>query len=203
MRTGAILLACAALVVDCACSSTGPDTVSRATAKISDFTETETGRKNDALIILAASENGGTMKIAKILAQALDARIKTPSQVNPDELRDYRLIGFGSPIFSQKHYESLFELADALPAMPGEKAFIFSTSGMSRQFALDHGTFDTHTPLRDKLGAKSLEIVGEFNCAGFNDNSFLKLFGGMNKGKPDAKDLARAKAFAEELKRQL
>jgi len=36
-------------------------------------------------------------------------------------------------------------------------------------------------------------------CAGFNTNSFLKLLGGVNKGKPDAGDLNRAEEFARNL----
>lgn len=39
-------------------------------------------------------------------------------------------------------------------------------------------------------------------CAGFNDNSFLKFFGGMNRGKPYARDIGQARAFAEELKQR-
>jgi flavodoxin len=35
---------------------------------------------------------------------------------------------------------------------------------------------------------------------GFNTNSFLKLFGGINKGRPNAEDLKRAEEFAQKLK---
>jgi len=44
-------------------------------------------------------------------------------------------------------------------------------------------------------------IIDEFSCAGFNTNSFLKLFGGLNKGRPDAEDLRHAHDFAENVKR--
>jgi flavodoxin len=46
-------------------------------------------------------------------------------------------------------------------------------------------------------------IVDEFNCAGFNTNSVLKLFGGMNKGRPNAEDLKDAEEFAQNLKQNL
>lgn len=35
-----------------------------------------------------------------------------------------------------------------------------------------------HSMLREKLQSKGYMIVDEFSCAGFNTNSFLKLFGG-------------------------
>ena len=44
-------------------------------------------------------------------------------------------------------------------------------------------------------------IVDEFTCAGFNTNSFSKLFGGINKGRPNAQDLKRAEKFAQSLQR--
>jgi len=56
-----------------------------------------------------------------------------------------------------------------------------------------------HAALRDKLRAKGYEIVGEFGCPGFNDNKFLKLIGGLNRGRPNADDLERARSFARQL----
>jgi len=55
--------------------------------------------------------------------------------------------------------------------------------------------------LREKLEFKGYTIVDEFQCKGFNPNSFLKLFGGMNKGRPNAKDLKNAEEFARKLKK--
>jgi flavodoxin len=46
-------------------------------------------------------------------------------------------------------------------------------------------------------------IVDEFNCHGFNTNSFLKHFGGMNKGRPNDEDLKHAEEFAQNLKQNL
>jgi flavodoxin len=57
-----------------------------------------------------------------------------------------------------------------------------------------------HSPLREKLQSKGYVIVDEFNCPGFNTNSFLKVLGGINKGRPNAEDLKRAEEFAKQLK---
>ncbi len=45
-------------------------------------------------------------------------------------------------------------------------------------------------------------IVDEFSCKGFNTNSFMKYFGGMNKGRPNADDLKNAEEFAQNLKQK-
>jgi len=65
-----------------------------------------------------------TEKIANVFAKVLDAQIKTPQQVNPEEIQVYGLTGFGSGIYSGKHHESLLELADKLPhATIGKHSF--------------------------------------------------------------------------------
>ena len=60
-----------------------------------------------------------------------------------------------------------------------------------------------HLALREKLESKGYRIVDEFQCKGFNTNSFIKFFGGMNRGKPNAKDLEDAEEFAMNLQRML
>ena len=105
-------------------------------------------------------------------------------------------MGFGAGIDSGKHYKPLLDFADQLPNVNGKKAFIFSTSGVSNS----KYKAKIHTALREKLQAKGYLIVDEFNCHGFNTNSFLKVFGGMNKGRPNDEDLAAAEEFAKNLK---
>ena len=60
-----------------------------------------------------------------------------------------------------------------------------------------------HSLLREKLQSKGYNIVDEFSCKGFNTNSFLKYFGGMNKGRPNAEDLKHAEEIAQDLKQNL
>lgn len=149
-----------------------------------------------SLLVLYAYHHNNTEKIAKVFAKVLDAPIKTAQQINPEELQEYSLIGFGSGIFSAKHHQFLLDLADKLPPVTNKKAFIFSTSAImgETKVAQDHST------LREKLQSKGYMIVDEFSCKGFNTNSFLKLFGGMNKGRPNALDLKHAEEFAQNLK---
>ena len=156
-----------------------------------------------SLLVLFSIHHKNTEKIANVFAKVLDAQIKTPQQINPEELQEYSLIGFGSGIYDQKHHKLLLDLADNLPQVTKWKAFIFSTSGVTRKFAIDRSIDDPHSPLREKLQSKGYMIVDEFNCAGFNTNSFLKLFGGMNKGRPNAEDLKHAEEFAQNLKQNL
>ena len=152
-----------------------------------------------SLLVLFSYHHKNTEKIAKVFAKALDAQIRTPQQVSPEELQDYSLVGFGSGIYDEKHHELLLELADTLPQVTNKKAFIFSTSAIMGEAKVAKD----HLILREKLQSKGYTIVDEFACKGFNTNSFLKYFGGMNKGRPNAEDLKNAEQFAQNLKQSL
>ncbi len=158
-----------------------------------------------SILVLFSYHHNNTEKIANVFAKVLDAQIKTPQQIKPEELQEYSLVGFGSGIYGEKHHKSLLDLADKLPQVTNRKAFIFSTCGAPMKFMeLDKTYFtkyvdENHSSLREKLESKGYMIVDEFSCAGFNTNSFNKLFGGINKGRPNAEDLKNAEEFAQNL----
>jgi len=152
-----------------------------------------------SLLVLFSYHHKNTEKVAKVFAKVLDAQIKTPKQINPDELQNYDLIGFGSGIYRDTHHKSLLDLADKIPQVTNRKAFIFSTSAMMGE---DKVAKD-HSILRKKLQFKGYTILGEFTSKGFNTNSFLKYFGGMNRGRPNTEDLKHAREFAQRLKQSL
>ncbi len=148
-----------------------------------------------SLLICYSYHHNNTAKVARAMAGVLHAKVKRPQEVKPEELGRYDLVGFGSGIYSAKHHESVLDLADGLPKVANSKAFIFSTSAImgKDKVAEDHAT------LRKILESKGYIIVDEFACKGFNTNSFLKYFGGMNKGRPNEKDLRNAEDFAKRL----
>jgi len=148
------------------------------------------------ILVLFSYHHNNTQKIAEVFASVLDAEIRTPQETGPDELQQYDLIGFGSGIYSGKHHGNLLELADRLPSVVGKKVFLFSTSYDTR---IDF----IHSSLKERLVSKGYTVVDEFNCGGFNTNSFLKYFGGLNKGRPNAEDLERAEEFAVGLKKKM
>jgi len=153
-----------------------------------------------SLVIVFSYHHKNTEKIADVIANVLDAPIKTPQQINPDDLQEYNLIGFGSGIYGAKHHTSLFDLVNTLPQVNNKEAFIFSTCGIPVMGLTEEVVIKNHSLLRDKLQSKGYVIVDEFSCVGLNTNSFLKLFGGINKGRPNVEDLKHAEEFAVNLK---
>ena len=151
-----------------------------------------------SLLMVYSYHHMSTEKVAKVFAQVLDAPIKTPQQTDPKEPQKYDLVGFGAGIDSGKHYSPMLDFADKLPEVNNKKAFIFSTAGLSS----DKKRGKDHSCLREKLESKGYVIVDEFQCKGHNTNSLLKYLGGMNRGRPNDKDLKKAEEFAQNLQEQ-
>ncbi|HXY87039.1 MAG TPA: flavodoxin family protein [Candidatus Acidoferrales bacterium] len=151
------------------------------------------------LIIYRSYHHMNTEKVAKAMAEAMDAKLAKVEDVRPEELTEYDLIGFGSGIYGYKHHKKLFELVERMPSMD-KKVFVFSTYGSFRE--------RHHTLIKEKLAEKGCTVIGEFSCLGqfagalklnLNLNGPLSFIGGKNKGHPDEKDLENARTFAKGL----
>jgi len=144
-------------------------------------------------LIIYDSLTGNTEKIARVMAKALKARLVKLNKANAKEISKYDLVGFGSGIYAMRHSKNLLRFAEKLPTTD-KNAFIFSTAGSPSL------KFIGHFALRRRLKAKGFRIIGEFSCKGLDKFGPLKLVGGINKGRPNAKDLKNAEKFAEETK---
>jgi len=144
------------------------------------------------LIVYTSVHHQNTEKVARVMAEELEADHIHTGNAQPETLATYDLIGFGSGIYIGKHHKTLLQFVETLPPMTQKRAFVFSTSG--------DGKIKHHAALKEKLVTRGFAIVDEFCCKGWDTVGPLKLFGGINKGKPDEKDLAAARAFAQGLK---
>jgi len=157
-----------------------------------------------SLLVLYSYHHRNTEIVANVLAEVLAAEIRAPREIKLEELGDYDLIGFGSGIYNEKLHETLLDLADRLPLDTDQKAFIFSTNGAPASLFSESMSWDqmakNHRLIKEKLQARGYQIAGEFSCPGWNTNRFLRHFGGLNKGRPNAGDLKRAAEFARNLR---
>ena len=144
-----------------------------------------------SLLVVHSWHHGNTATVAEAMAQALGADVKTTQTANAAELAEYDLLGFGAGIDSGAHYAELLDFAKSLPNAEAKRCFLFSTCGVYTESKMK----TDHAALRSILEGKGYLVLGDFSCVGFNTNSFLKHFGGMNKCRPNAEDLARAKTF--------
>ncbi|MGW4354648.1 flavodoxin family protein [Nocardia sp. NPDC004582] len=138
------------------------------------------------LIVCVSVSHGNTRRVAEAMGEVLGARVVEPEEVTAGELGEYDLVGFGSGIFSMAFHPRLREFVRALPDGRSGRAFVFATSG----FPVVMG------PMTRLLGRKGFDVVDTFSMRAFDTFAPLRLVGGINKGRPDAADLAAARTFA-------
>jgi len=149
-----------------------------------------------ALLIYVSVHHGNTEKVARNMANILDADLVQVKQADAAKLEKYDLIGFGSGVYFGKHHASLLDFVDGLPMARDKKAFIFSTSGL-RKIPFVH---DFDKSLKAKLRRKGFDVIGEFSCRGYDTSRAAMIIGGINRGRPNARDLQQAADFAGRLK---
>jgi len=146
-----------------------------------------------SIVVFQSVHKGNTKKIAEALAGELNAKLVKPDEIKISDLTGYDLIGFGSGIYFGKHHQDILALAEKILPAAGQKVFIFSTAGLPQLKLI------WHCALRNILEEKDFKIMGEFACAGHDEVSFLKKIGGINKGRPNEKDINKTKQFANSL----
>ncbi|TXJ86179.1 flavodoxin [Streptomyces lavendulae] len=145
------------------------------------------------VIVCASVSHGNTRRVADSMAETLDAKVVSPEQADPAELAAADLVGFGSGVFYSRLHPRLTDFAKALPAGRG-RAFVFATSGLPEIPLMPFAR-----PLVRLLEAKGFEVEGSFSCRAFDTWAPFKPLGGINKQRPNAGDLAAARAFAGRL----
>ena len=145
-----------------------------------------------SVIVCTSVAHGNTRKIADALAGVLDADVVSPDDA---DLEGAELVGFGSGIYLGKFHADLLNFIDSLPQQNGRRAFVFATSGLP-----ESRLFRYSARIVDALESKGFEVVAGFSSRGFDTYGPFKLVGGIRKGRPNAEDLASARAFAEHLR---
>jgi flavodoxin len=141
----------------------------------------------NVLIIYKSYHRMNTEKVAKAMAEAMNATLKAVDEARPEDLSGYDLIGIGSGIYAGKYHKSLYRLLEKIPRLEKD-VFLLSTAGGPDE--------KYEKPMREFLTGKGARIIGEFRCPGAA--GFLG-FTWANKGHPDEQDLKRARAFAKGL----
>ncbi|MEU8774124.1 flavodoxin domain-containing protein [Streptomyces sp. NPDC048606] len=146
------------------------------------------------VIVCVSVSHGNTLRVARAMAPVLDARVVAPEEVDPAEAAAADLVGFGSGVFLGRLHPRLTDFVRALPAGRG-RAFTFATSGFPGMPVAPFGG-----PLVRPLEGKGFEVVGNFSCRAHDTWGPLRLVGGIHARRPDADDLAAARAFARRLR---
>jgi flavodoxin len=152
------------------------------------------GRPPRTLIICVSLAHGSTRRVADEIADELGARVVEPHDVSPAEVETYDVVGFGSGIYAMSFHHHLLDLVRELRPRRGASAFLFATRGGPS------ATTWLYMPAMNRLlRSTGFTVVGTFSCPGLDTSLPIPFVGGLNKGRPNAADLAAARAFAASL----
>jgi flavodoxin len=113
-----------------------------------------------SLIVCVSTSHGNTRRIADRMAELLDAEVVEPESVDPEMIREYDLVGFGSGIYYMAVHARLRNLILRLRHADGVRAFTFFTSG-AREIPL----MDYTKSVRKLLGSKGFKCSTPFPAA--------------------------------------
>jgi flavodoxin len=147
-----------------------------------------------SLIVCVSVSHGNTRRVADRMAEVLDAEVVEPESVDPNRLREYDLVGFGSGIYYMTVHRRLRNLIGRLPHVDDIRAFTFFTSGTREIPMLNYSR-----AVRNQLESKGFQVLDSFSCRGLDTVGPFGFIGGINKGRPDDHDLDRAEGFAARL----
>ena len=144
-----------------------------------------------ALVVCVSVSNGNTRKVAEAMAAVLGATVMEPEAVTAADIEEADLVAVGSGVYAMSFHPRLRAFVDGLPTVTGKRAVVFWTSGGPELPLLQYSKF----LVRD-LEAKGFDVAGTFSCRGWDTWLPLRLIGGLNKGRPNAADLDKARDFA-------
>ena len=151
-----------------------------------------------SLIVCVSISNGNTRRVADRMAEVLNAEVVEPEAVDLAALHEYDIVGFGSGIYFNAVHSRLRRLIHRLPHVDGGRAFTFFTSG-----GPDLPLAGYSRPIRHQLASTGFDVLDSFSCRGLDTVGPLRFIGGVNKGRPDDRDLDRAAGFVLRLRERV
>ncbi len=155
--------------------------------------------KAKVIIVYESYHHFNTEKVARIIAQRLQADLYRSSQVKIPTLLEYSAIGIGTGIYWGKPHKKIQLLLNKLPNLTGKKSFLFITSGIIYK----HYTRRIINKISHKMAEKGLAVIDFLSIKGWDTFGPLALLGGINKGHPDLEDLHQAELFANRVLNEL
>ncbi|MDD3804015.1 MAG: flavodoxin domain-containing protein [bacterium] len=149
-------------------------------------------QKIKSILLYSSISRGNTSKIAKMIAREMKSDLMRTAEVSLPSLRKYNLIGFGSGIYGGVFHKKLIETIESMPEdFKGKHAFIFCTSIFCRDSYVEK--------FKELLQKKGFIVLGSYQSKGAYTNKIFKLFGGINKGRPNSYDFMDAADFAKDI----
>ncbi|MDO5714356.1 MAG: flavodoxin [Tissierellia bacterium] len=137
-------------------------------------------------IIYASVHHKNTEKLVLGATKGLGIDVFHVNEIEDLDFSNYDLIGFASGIYAFKVHKSIYQFLDMNPILPKEGILIYTSGTGGDRYVKG---------FEDRLRKSNVRLVDTFECKAFDTFFVLKLVGGINKGKPDEKDIENCRRF--------
>lgn len=141
-------------------------------------------------IVYASIHHKNTEKLVRGMADGLTIELIDIIKNGSVDLSSYDIVGFASGIYAARVHKSLQKFLEESSDLP-KKTFVICTSGVGKgSFAKKFG---------EKLTNRGFEVLGTYECKGFDTFGPFKLIGGLGKGRPNQEDIEKGRKFLQEI----
>ena len=147
-----------------------------------------------AAIIYISVHHGNTKKVVNEMAEILDADLfdLTKQEAN---IAEYDVIGLASGCFYRNMHKRIIKFAAETDFFQRQRVFLICTCGIAyRDYTKSTKEKFCLSNIRI-LNKKGVEVIGSFQCRGFDTFGPFEKIGGVAKGHPNEKDLSKAREW--------
>lgn len=142
-------------------------------------------------IVYVSLHHRNTEKLIKAMAQEVAIEAVTVAQAEKFDFSALTCVAFASGIYMGKFHQSIYTFIKKYRNKLPQHTFAVCSSGRGKgKYAKKFAGF---------LRENGFNVLGVFECKGFDTFGPLKLFGGLNKGHPNEKDIALGCAFMKNI----
>ena len=138
--------------------------------------------------------HGNTLKVLKAMAEEGDVDLIDVTLRQSVHLEEYDCIGFASGIYAFEFQKAVVAFARQYLPQGKPVFFVYTFGGAKGSGA---------KAVAEAAREKGCPILGEFSCKGYDTFGPFKLVGGIAKGRPNGRDLEKAREFYRGLQAQM
>ncbi len=139
-----------------------------------------------AAIVYYSKHHGNTKKLLDAIAQEYDVELIDVSNTKAFNLSEYQVIGFASGIYYGNMHKLVLQCAKKNLPLNKKVFFIYTCGNINKKYM---------NAIKSIVQEKYAEILGEYECFGFDTFGPFKLLGGIKKGHPTVEEINRAVEF--------
>lgn len=143
------------------------------------------------VIVYASIHHQNTEKLVKGVAKEIEVKLIDITKNKSIDLSEYDRIGFASGVFYQSMHKNILNCIERTKFREGQKVFLIATCGVIIR--------DYTKPAKKILAKKNIEVLGSYQCRGFDTFGLFAKIGGIAKKHPNDNDIRKAQKFVKSL----